>query len=258
MRAFTHILAILICISMFGITGPIGAATTDAATMRDGRSRNSSGTDQHSIPVSKFHELFHAYICESMAKDPDDIALSRLKITGNRPIAAGKITYQIFQKSKGIPKGYVRLTVSVSVDGITATEVSLSAWVDVYGSVVCAARSLKKGETIGLADVYLARKNISRMPANIITDKSKAIGLSAKNSLNVNTCIREYMLIRMPTLERGELVTILAQTGGLKITTPGKTLERGFEGELIRVQNTMSKKKIYARIVDDATVEVDF
>lgn len=258
MRAFTRTLVTLICLSMLGLSSPVEATPTDAVTLRDGQSSNFAGKDQYTIPVSKFHELFHTYICESMAKDPDDIALSRLKITGNRPVAAGEIAYQIFQKSRGIPKAYVRLTVIVSVDGITATEVSLSAWVDVYGSVVCAARSLKKGETIEPADVYLARKNISRMPANIVTDLDEAVGLSAKNALNVNTCIRKYMLIRMPTLERGKLVTILAQMGGFKITTPGKTLERGFTGDLIRVQNTMSKKKIYARIVDNATVEVNF
>ena len=251
-------IAILICLSMLGLAGPVGATPTGDKHHRGGQAWNHTQKEQATIPASKFRELLHAYICESMAKKSDDVILSRLKISGNRPVAAGEIAYQIFQQSKGITKGYVRLKVIVSVDGVTASEVSVSAWVDVYGSVVCAARSLKRGDIIGPADVYLARRNISRMPANIVTDISKAIGLAAKSSLNVNTCIRDYMLVRMPTVKRGELVTILAQIGGLKITTPGKTLERGFSGELIRVQNTMSKKKIYARIIDDTTVQVDF
>jgi len=210
------------------------------------------------IPDSKYRALLMAYICDSMGKSTADIAVLRLKIMGNRRIAAGDVDFQIFQKSKGVPKGYVRVTVIVSVDAMDAMEVNLAAWVDVFGSVVCAVRKLNKGETVGIADVYLARKNMARMPANVITDKSKAIGLTVKNSLNANTSLREYMLIRKPTVERGELVTILAQLGGLKVTTPGKTLERGFEGDLIRVQNTMTKKKIYARIVNASTVEVDF
>jgi len=210
------------------------------------------------IPEPKFRELLKAYVCDSMGKRPADIAISRLKINGNRRIAAGDVDFQIFQKSKGIPKGYVRVTVLVNVDGRADMEVNLSAWVDVFGSVVCAARKLNKGETVGPADIYLARKNIARMPASVITDKSRVIGMSIKNSLNANTSLKEYMLFRKPTVERGEMVTILAQLGGLRVTTPGKTLERGFEGDLIRVQNSMSKKKIYARIVDDSTVQVNF
>jgi flagella basal body P-ring formation protein FlgA len=210
------------------------------------------------IPESKFRELLQDYICDSMGRHPADIAISRLKISGNRRIAGGDADFQIFQKSKGVPKGYVRVTVIVSVDDMADMKVNLSAWVDVFGSVVCTVRKLNKGEIVGPADIYLVRKNMARMPENVITDKSKALGLSVKNSLNANTSLRDYMLIRKPTVERGDMVTILAQLGGLKVTTPGKTLERGFEGDLIRVQNTMSKKKIYARIVDDSTVEVDF
>jgi flagella basal body P-ring formation protein FlgA len=210
------------------------------------------------VTESKFRELFHHYICDSLGKIPDDIVISRLKINGNRPINLGVVDFQVYQKSKGHLKGYVRLAVIVSVESVAVREVGLSAWVDVFGPVVCAARTLNKGETIDNLDVYLARKNISRMPASILTDKSMVIGLTAKSAINENTCLRDYMLKRTPTLEKGEMVTILAEIGGLRVTTPGKTLERGFAGDMIRVQNTMSKKRVYARIVDDSTVEVDF
>jgi flagella basal body P-ring formation protein FlgA len=236
------------------------AASQELASLDPERQQISARAHQAEqiIPDSKYRELLMGYICDSMGKSPADIVISRFKISGNRQIAAADASFQIFQNSKGAPLGYVRVTVIVSADGMADREVILSAWVDVFGSVVCAARKLGKGETVEPGDIYLARKNMARMPANIITDKSGVIGMSVKNSLNVNTALREYMLFRKPTLKRGDMVTILAQLGGLRVTTPGKTLERGFEGDLIRVQNTMSKKRIYARIVDDSTVEVDF
>jgi flagella basal body P-ring formation protein FlgA len=230
----------------------------NAATKQKAEALIEKSGHYQTVAEIKFRELFHQYICDRLSKDPNDIVLSRFKINGNRPVAEGAVEFQVFQKSKGTPKGYVRLTVIVSVDGISIREVSLSAWVDVFGSVVCAFRTLNKGETIRYKDVYLAKKNISRMPANTLTDKGMAIGLTAKNTISEGTCLKEYMLKRMPTLNKGDMVTILVELGGLKVTTPGKTLERGFAGDLIRVQNTMSKKRIYARIVDDSTVEVDF
>ena len=54
------------------------------------------------------------------------------------------------------------------------------------------------------------------------------------------------------------MVTILAESGGLRVTAPGKVLEKGYLGELIRVQNAMSKRQIHARVVNNSTVVVDF
>jgi flagella basal body P-ring formation protein FlgA len=210
------------------------------------------------VTEMKFRKLFHQYVCDRLGKDPDDVVVSRFRINANRPIPLGVVDFEMFQKSKGVPKGYVRLSVIVTVDGISRGEVSLSAWVDVFGPVVCAAHKIQRGETIGFEDIYLARKNVSRMPANTLTDRGMAIGLSAKNTISKNTCLKDYMLKRMPLLDKGEVVTILAEMAGLRVTTPGKALERGFAGDVIRVQNTMSKKRVYARIVDDSTVEVEF
>jgi flagella basal body P-ring formation protein FlgA len=39
---------------------------------------------------------------------------------------------------------------------------------------------------------------------------------------------------------------------------PGKIMEKGYMGQLVQVQNTMSRKNIYAKVIDAATVMVDF
>lgn len=54
------------------------------------------------------------------------------------------------------------------------------------------------------------------------------------------------------------MVTILAESGDLKVTVTGMVLERGYLGEVIRVQNLMSKRRIYARVINSSTVMVDF
>jgi flagella basal body P-ring formation protein FlgA len=258
MQALKYTSLILICLLSLGRLNPAAAAQSGFSMKNDHTAERPPAAEKQIIPETKLRRLFQAYICETLNKVPGDIAVLRFKVSGNRPIEKGNVSFRIFQKSKGRPKGHVRLSAVVSVDGLTRSEVTLSAWVDVFGPVVCAARTLNRGEMIREDDLYLARKNLSRLSEKILTEKQMAIGLSAKSTLNEHTCLKAYMLRRVPTLDRGELVTILVQLGALKVTTPGKTLESGFAGEQIRVQNAMSKKKIYARIVDDATVEVDF
>jgi flagella basal body P-ring formation protein FlgA len=86
----------------------------------------------------------------------------------------------------------------------------------------------------------------------------KALGLMARHRVKEHTCLKSWMLERVPIVKRGDMVTILAESSGLKVTVPGRSLERGYKGELIRVQNVMSKKRIYARVVNHVTVKVDF
>jgi flagella basal body P-ring formation protein FlgA len=240
---------ILLCILLLtGLCVPVDVFSAQQGKPAAGRA----------IPEASLRKLFKDYVCDHLGKDPEDAILSRFNVSGNRPVPAGRREYRVFQKSKGAPKGHVRLTVIVSVNGISRSEVALSGWVDAFGPVVCTTRSMQRGEIIRESDVYLARKNLSRLPTNTLTDPDKAMGLVLKNNVGGNTCLKEWMLKRNPTVDRGKRVTILAGMGGLRVSVPGRTMEKGFVGDFIKVENVMSKKKIFARVVDSATVMVEF
>jgi flagella basal body P-ring formation protein FlgA len=85
-----------------------------------------------------------------------------------------------------------------------------------------------------------------------------AVGRIAKHSIRQDTWLKEWMVERRPTIARGDVVTILAESGDLRVTVPGRVLEKGYKGALIRVQNVMSKKEIYATVLDGSTVTVEF
>lgn len=256
-----HAIYIMVIFNFFfGFYLSVGAATIQQNQIEPAAQQigNEDNTDLQTVPEAELRELFSQYVCDSLGKIPEDAIVSRFKVTGNRPVPSGVLEYQVFQKSKGTPMGYVRLIAIVSVDGISRNEVRLSGWVDVFGPALCSVRSMQKGEIIEKSDVYLDRKNISRMSSNILTDKSMAVGLVLKNNLNENASLKEWMLKRNPTIDRGDRVTILAELGGLRVTVPGRTLAKGFVGDVIRVQNTMSRKNLFARIIDNATVAVEF
>jgi flagella basal body P-ring formation protein FlgA len=61
-----------------------------------------------------------------------------------------------------------------------------------------------------------------------------------------------------PVVKRGDLVTIVAETDAIKITTQGVVIENGGKGDMVRVVNTSSKRELFARVKDSKTVEVDF
>jgi flagella basal body P-ring formation protein FlgA len=59
-------------------------------------------------------------------------------------------------------------------------------------------------------------------------------------------------------VKRGKLVQIFLDSGYMKITTTGLSEEDGAEGSTIKVRNLTSNKIIYARVIGDAKVRIDF
>ncbi|MBU3948929.1 MAG: flagellar basal body P-ring formation chaperone FlgA [Proteobacteria bacterium] len=210
------------------------------------------------IPEAMFREAYSQFICSRLEKKKDDIILSRFTVSGDKPLPAGKVSLKLFNKGREEFAGYVRLIAIVSIDDIPKTEVKLSGWVDVFDSVVCASQNLNRGDVITAGDIHLERKNISRLNSDTLKDVDQAIGLMAKHDIKDNDCLKEWMLKRNPLVNKGDMVTILAEHGSIRITAPGRILEKGYMGDYIKVQNAMSKKSVYAKIINDSTVVVDF
>jgi flagella basal body P-ring formation protein FlgA len=246
-----RIIAVLICFLALCLSAEAKpAAAKDVAA--------AGPQNSQSITEGKLREVYIQYLCRRMGKERADVAVSKFKVYGNKPVADGKISMQLFQKNSENLDGYVKLVAVISVNQTVRNKVKLSGWVDVFESIVCAARNLKRKEIIKADDVYLARRNISHGSNNYLTDIGKVTGLMAKHSIKADKSIKEWMLERSPVVNKGDLVMILAESSGLRITVPGKVLMKGFAGELVKVQNLMSKRKIYAKIVNPSTVTVDF
>jgi flagella basal body P-ring formation protein FlgA len=244
-------LSLLICLLAAGFqsyAGPIA--------LKDGKS-TPRRTSQR-IPETQFRRVFKEYLCRQLEKESNDVVVSKLKLSGNRHVPAGKLSLQVFQKNKRKLEGQVNLIAVVKVNGVVKNKVSLSGWVDVFGTVVCASRNLKRGEKLEKSDFYLARKNISYLSSGILSDLDRIDGLMMKHNLKADTCLKEWMLEKSPVVDRGDVVTILAESGGLKVTVLGKVLEKGYLGEFVKVQNAMSKKNIYAKVINHSTVQVNF
>jgi flagella basal body P-ring formation protein FlgA len=220
--------------------------------------QNISRQSSQTIPEGKFREIFHNYVYKNLNKQNSDVIISKMKITGNEPVPAGRISFQQYQKGRRRFEGHVSLIVVIKINDIVKNKVKLSGWVDIFQPVVCASRDLKRGERISEDDLYLVKRNISHLSSKILTDMNKIIGRMAAHNVKKDTSLKGWMFEKYPIVDKGDIVTILAESGDLRVTSPGKILMRGYEGELVKVQNLMSKKEIYAKVVNSSIVAVDF
>jgi flagellar basal body P-ring formation protein FlgA len=230
-----------------------------AAELSDKKaSRKETRNDFQTVSEATYRKLFLGYVCAHLGKDESQVVVSRFKVWGQKPFPPGKLNFHLFQRDKGGFERQVVLTAIAAVDGIAQGEVQITGWVDVFESVLCASRPLKKGEIIKEADVILVKRNLSQLPGNLLTDPKEALGLMVKHSVPENTSLRQEMLEKPPALVKGDKVTILVERGSLRLRALGIALERGRPGEVIKVENTMNSKEIYATVMDGSTVTVDF
>jgi len=247
----TYIMILFACFLGFCLPVTAGSATqkkTDAKT----------GEPSQTIPEARFRESFIQYLSRYLEKNQSDIIVSEFKVMRNVPVPAGKVSIRLFQKGNKELAEYVKLKAVVSVNGSVKSKVELRAWVDVFEQVVCASRDLKSKEIIQKQDLHLERINISHLSNDVTGDLNSVVGLMVKHRIRADRCIKAWMVQKPYIVERGDMVRILAESGTLKITAPGKTMDKGYHGEVIRVQNIMSQKTIYAKVMSSSIVKVDF
>jgi len=242
----------ILSVCFLGFCLPINAESTTQKKI------NAAGKTFQTIPESRFREEFIKYLSRHLEKKQSDIIVSEFKVTGNLPVPAGKVSIRLFQKGNRELAEYVRLKSVVSVNGRVKSKVELRAWVDVFEKVVCASRDLKRKQIIQKQDLYLKKINISHLSDDVTGDLNSIVGLMIKHKVRADRCIKTWMVEKPYIVERGDVVRILAESGMLKVTAPGRTLDKGYHGEVIRVQNIMSQKTIYAKVMSSSIVKVDF
>lgn len=117
---------------------------------------------------------------------------------------------------------------------------------------VVATRTLRPNTVIGPDDLTVVD---AKLPG-ALSDPGLALGLETRVAIYAG---RPVMLgdLGSPTLvQRNQVVSLIYLAGGLAISTEGRALARGAEGETVRVINLASRTTVSGRIGQDGAVYV--
>ena len=91
-----------------------------------------------------------------------------------------------------------------------------------------------------------------------MTQTALVAGQISKRQIRKGQIITQQDLQKQYHVKRGDVITVIAQRGALKIQTHGVANENGNLGQLIRIKNITSKKVIIGKVIDKKTVQVKF
>ena len=110
-------------------------------------------------------------------------------------------------------------------------------------ATVVLTHTLARGEVIKVNDVTVERRPSGEI-AEPITSVGEAIGLTLRQPLRGGQALRRADLMKPELVHRDDNVTLVYEVPGLLLTTRGKALEGGAEGDIVNVANLQTKRTI--------------
>ncbi|MFH1076561.1 MAG: flagellar basal body P-ring formation chaperone FlgA [Pseudomonadota bacterium] len=209
------------------------------------------------IPQVEYERLFYNHVRQEITEGVD-FEISNIKVRGVGTVPNGRYKLEVVSSGKQDMLGYTSVTAFIYVNGKQARRVNISGWVHQYKVVAHASGNLKKGAVISAADVRLIRKDISKLPSNVIVDSDNVIGKKMRQSVRAGDYLRLNMVENAAMVGKGDKVAIIAESGLLKVTAMGRSLDNGCKGDLVRVENISSRKMVSGRVTGPSTVAAQF
>ncbi len=152
-----------------------------------------------------------------------------------------------------------RFEASITISGSEVTNKTpykIAGTLGEFVRVPVVIRELGKGNTISDNDIAIEKRKRVEIFGDAPVDISKLKGQIAKRNLRIGDIIGSADIAKAEWVERGANVTIIFETAGLSLSTKGKAITGGSQGDTVSVLNLQSKKQIEATIIAPGKVSV--
>lgn len=212
------------------------------------------------ITAEDIFPIFKELIEDNSPWTPKNMEITNFKIYPSKlKVPEGEVSFDMEMPANSRYLGKVSSQVTVKVNGIAIRRLRVTGKVEVYREVVCAFRSIGRGEIISSeACLQMVKRPLSKLRGKVFIEPETIIGFAASKSIRPGQVITKRMLTRPRVISRGKRVMIVAQSPFIKIKTPGVAMQDGAAGDMVVVKNIMSKKDITAMVLNEKTVKVLF
>jgi flagellar basal body P-ring formation protein FlgA len=210
------------------------------------------------IEQGELKEIFTEIIKNDVSWSQGDLEIRSFFSQPEQIILEGeKSGYRLLSITPDRYPGKKYISIVFTEDNQDVATVRMAADILFFGEVVCASKRISRNTLITDEDLTTAYRNVSMMDETVIQDTDHAIGKMAKTTIQPGAILYHRHLKKQPLVKRGDHVTILARRGVLQVTAPGEVKNTGSKGDMIKVKNLMSRRVIYARVINEGLVEAN-
>ena len=152
--------------------------------------------------------------------------------------------------------GRFDITFEIGNDGTAApTKLRFTGTAIETVEVAVLTHDIDRAELLKSSDVALERRpkaEVTGEPAS----RDRAIGMQLRRPMRAGTPIRVADIVKPDLVQRDQNVTIIYQVPGLYLTTRGKAVDNGAEGDTISVLNVQTKRTLTGTVTGRGQVTV--
>ncbi len=190
--------------------------------------------------------------------DMAEVKIVSIQVPKAVKLPRGKVSL-VIKRPPGVRlRGKTPLQARVFVNGSVARQIRVVADIRLFAEAVVVTRPLGRRQPLTRNLVALRKVEVTRCPKGFFSSLKQVLGMRSRSALPMDTILAPGMLEAVPVVKRGDVVKMIAESNGLRITTQGICREAGAPGQRIRVTNAKSRKEVFAEVVDATTVRVSF
>ncbi len=140
------------------------------------------------------------------------------------------------------------------MDGTARQKLTGSVFVDCWANVPCAASLMNKEDLLEHSKITFKRMNLAALRAEVWDGRGGP--WRVMRPLAADQVIYQSDLAHIPTVRKGGIVTLLYEGRTVRLTVQAEALADASAGETIVVRNLQSRKEVYGRVRDSATVVI--
>lgn len=210
------------------------------------------------VREAEIRRVIEGFIRNRSASLPVDLTIRDIGYKGDLSLPPGEVEYEVKAPQQWEGWGNASIAVIVRVAGRVVKNIPVRVDVEALADMVVTTRQMEKGEIIGEKDVTLQKRDLASAGSKICRNIDDTVGKRLKRSVRGNFPLQSDQMEKLPLVKSGQLVTILLENELIRVTATGRSRGAGSAGELVMVQNLASQKEIQARVLDAATVMVEF
>jgi flagellar basal body P-ring formation protein FlgA len=226
------------------------------------------GTTRYEIPASvriarAYQDVSADEIRGTVERDASSVLgpgeeLRTVEVGSGARIPPGPYEVRLGAGAAGARGARRRVDVDLVQEGGVVASVPARLDVVANGPVAVLRHAVPRGTVLGSGDVAIEERELTGLSGNLITALADAIGKETRTALSAGTPLTVTALASPLLVRRGDVVTVIIETPGMRLSTPGEALEGGITGARIRIRNRTSQQELSGQVVERGIVLVQY
>jgi len=196
------------------------------------------------------------YVFQRATWKPENIEIRLIPFPA-LTVPLGPVNFRVVQPKQNLIPGLQPFLLAVDVAGKEEARLWVKTEIRVFDDVVVSSYPIAHHELVTSKTVRVERRDISSLSARPFTRIDDVAGQQAVRTIEVNEILTQKLMERPTLMKRGSSITLLYETGNLRVETAGTAEEGGKFGDFIQVKNANSGKALRGMVLDSRYVKIN-